>query len=403
MFSRHVRQLLRPCSVEDLPGLSVLLDLYLVLHLLSRKVLVHETFSVHIQIQESCNTHNADALKVSAAAHVMDHRCMALLNLSACPHSKFDTVTLVGHISFYVHVGEHTGDTILNDIRAEMFYHCLVLRVITGRHDHTFFCGDLEIFSGLRITYISTCTSSVFHDQLLCETSVMSIYISGIYSSFHVLIDSHRLILLELYGSRVAREFLFGPVIVLRQRIEDRDQEVVCILVRDCRTGLICIVKIRVCLYPPVKYITDVVCPFAHDRTFYFVVGLLHMEIHHLVDLLIRPGISAPASLYLSVDNCILTTSALRTVCLLHNDNGSTFLCCGSCCCNSGNTSSDDQHICAQFFFYHIISDLRLGSQPVFIRRSTFCTLCGSSCQTACLCDTVVQTFLNCIAGQGCT
>ena len=74
VVGRHVGDLLAPVGVVDLEGGALGLELDLVFQLLAGDALVHEPLAPLVQLEEGGHAH--------AAAHVVGHGCMEILNLT---------------------------------------------------------------------------------------------------------------------------------------------------------------------------------------------------------------------------------------------------------------------------------------------------------------------------------
>ena len=215
VYCRHIWQLILPVTVENLPALLILQKLNLVFNLLSGKIFIHESLAVHVKVQETSNTHNADACKIRTAAHVVNHRCMIHLDFCACPHTELNTVAHICHLTLHIHIGEEAHDAFFNHVRTEMFDHCLILRIVTRCENNTLFRHSLDILSGLGIAEIGTDATAIFHNELLCKVSVSLLNVPGGNCSFHILIQVHGLVGKEFNRCRIARESFFCPVVIL--------------------------------------------------------------------------------------------------------------------------------------------------------------------------------------------
>ena len=203
--SGHVRQLLGPVGVKDLPALAVLLQLDLVFQLLTGQVFVHEALAVQVQIQETSVAHDTHTGQIGTAAHVMDHGCVALLHLCAGPHAQLDAVALIGEVALHVHIGEQTLDVVLDDLGAEVLQHLGVLGVIAGGEDHALGSVALDVLAGGGIAGIQTHTAAIVHDELLDEAAVEGLHIAGVNSLLHVGVDRDGLVGQELHRCRIVR------------------------------------------------------------------------------------------------------------------------------------------------------------------------------------------------------
>ena len=163
---------------------------------------------------------------------------------------------------------------------------------------------------------VAASRAPILHDELLDEAAVEGLDIAGVDGFLHIGLDGDVLVGLELDGSGVAGETLLLPVVVLGQRVEDGDDEVVRALIGNSAAGGLGVVQIRVCFHPPVKGIADVVGPLAHDAALAAVGALHHVGVDDVVDLLAGPGVAAPLGLHIAVDDGILAAAALGTVSL---------------------------------------------------------------------------------------
>ena len=193
---------------------------------------------------------------------MVDHRGVVLLHLGSGPHAELDAVARVGHLAFHVDVGEETHDPVFDDIGAEMFYHCVVLRIVAGGENDALFRAGENILTGLGIAEIGACAASVFHDELLGEISVALFHVAGSDGGFHVFVQVDALVRQKLHRGRIAGEGFLAPVVVLGQWMENGDEEIAGILIGDGGTGLFGVVELGVRRYPPVEDVTDVVGPF---------------------------------------------------------------------------------------------------------------------------------------------
>ena len=396
----HVGQLLGPVGVEDLPALAVLLQLDLVFQLLAGQVLVHEALAVQIQIQEACVAHDAHTGQVGTAAHMVDHGCVALLHLSACPHAQLDAVALIGEAALHVHIGEQALDVVLNDFGAEMLQHLGVLGVIAGGQDDALGGVALDVLAGGSIAGIQAHAAAVLHDELFHKAAVEGVHVAGVNGLLHVGIDGDGLVGQELHGGGVAGEALLLPVVVLGQRVENGDQEVVCVLVRDGAAGGLGVVQLRVCFHPPVKDIADVVSPLAHNGALAAVGAFHHVRVHDLVDLLTSPGVAAPLSLHIAVDDGILAAAALGTVSLFKGCHLAAVLGDAAHGCHTGNAAAHHGHIHVHRLGDLALVDLRLGAQPVVLRSGSG-AVCAVCLDAHGLLDAAGSRLLDGIGGDG--
>ena len=374
----HIGQLLRPVGVEDLPALAVLLQLDLVFQLLAGQVLVHEALAVEVEVQEACIAHDAYAGEVGAAAHVVDHWGVALLHLSTGPHTQLDAVALVGEVALHVHIGEQALDVVLNDLGAEVLEHLGVLGVVAGGEDDALGSVALDVLASGGIAGVEAHAAAIIHDELLNEAAVEGLDIAGVDGFLHIGLDGDVLVGLELNGSGVAGEALLLPVVVLGQRVEDGDDEIVRALVGNSAAGGLGVVQVGVCLHPPVEGVADVVGPLAHDAALAAVGALHHVGVDDVVDLLTGPGVAAPLGLHLAVDDGILAAAALGAVGLLESSHQTAVLGDAAAGGNACDAAAHDCHIHVNGLGDLALVDLRLGTQPVLIGgRCSGVAACG--------------------------
>ena len=91
------------------------------------------------------------------------------------------------------------------------------------------------------------------------------------------------------------------------------------------------------------------------------------MEVHHVVDLLRRPGIPSPAGLNLAIEDGILSAAALGAVALLDGDHLRTLLGGGPHGGHTCHAAANDQYLCGDFFLHHIVGDLGGLAQPLAV------------------------------------
>ena len=174
---------------------------------------------------------------------------MALLHLSAGPHTQLDAVALIGEVALHIYVGEEALDVVLDDLGAEMLEHLGVLGVVAGGEDDALGCVALDVVAGGGVAGIEAHAAAILHDQLLDEAAVEGLDVAGVNGLLHIGLDGDVLVGFELDGGGIAGETLLLPVVVLRQRVEDGDEEVVGVLIGDGAAGGLGVVQIRVCLH----------------------------------------------------------------------------------------------------------------------------------------------------------
>ena len=140
-----------------------------------------------------------------------------------------------------------------------MLEHPGVLGVVASGEDDALGDVALDVLAGGGIAGVKAHAAAILHDELLDEAAVEGLDIAGVDGFLHIGLDGDVLVGLELDGSGVAGEALLLPVVVLGQRVEDGDDEVVRALVGDGAAGGLGVVQVGVCLHPPVEGLADVV------------------------------------------------------------------------------------------------------------------------------------------------
>ena len=281
-----------------------------------------------------------------------------------------------------------------------MLEHLGVLGVVASGEDDALGGVALDVLAGGGIAGVEAHAAAILHDELLDEAAVEGLDIAGVDGFLHIGLDGDVLVGLELDGSGVAGEALLLPVVVLGQRVEDGDDEVVRALVGDSAAGGLGVVQVGVCLHPPVEGVADVVGPLAHDAALAAVGALHHVRVDDVVDLLAGPGVAAPLGLHLAVDDGVLAAAALGAVGLLESSHQTAVLSDAAAGGNACDAAAHHGHIHVNGLGDLALVDLRLGTQPVLIGgRCSSVAACGVDAH--CLLDAACGGLLDGVGGDG--
>ena len=172
---RKVLELLGPSGVEELVGHVAGLLLKLVLELLTGQVLVHEALAGKVEPQIAVVADDTAAADAGAAAHVVNHRGVPLLQRNAGPSSHLVAVARGGVVAFDVHRGVHDGHLVLHDGGHEVLEHSGVVGVDAASEDDAALGGCLDGLAGGGVAGVDAAATAVLHDELRAEVAVADV------------------------------------------------------------------------------------------------------------------------------------------------------------------------------------------------------------------------------------
>ena len=289
MRGREVLQLLGPQGVEELVGLALRLQLHLVFQLLTRHVFVHEALAAQVQHQETIVADNAAAVGTGAAAHVMDHRGVPLLDGSTCPYAHLVAVADVGVVALRVQVKRQNLVAVLHARRREVLHHVLVGQVVARAQDDAFRV-DFQVLVRAGVLRVDAGHGAVVsRDEFDALRVVTHLSACGL---GHLQVVGHsRGQAGEAHRRRVAGHVFLRVIVLVQHRVEVRVQVVRAIGLGHLLVRLGRNVHVRATLHEPVKRLARLVAVAADDAEVRVVAALLHVHVHHHV--LVKEAVAA--------------------------------------------------------------------------------------------------------------